>query len=466
MTMPSGDDPSGINTDGHDGSVIGAGFSALASRTEANVKAAKKSEIEGNSILNSVLDMLFDGLDRALGLPMAILTSFLHKMFPWIPQVSSVTELVSHLEEVPLLGPLITALSGGLAESFEELQTMFGNLMAFLGSINPLSPNFNLTDAATSFITLVLSPVNLLAKLVGGLIPGINIPILDPTKILGLPSLFTDFGNLVNGVVTGSIGTITGAIGSFLSALFGFGSGALPAYKPENAAIANVQGQVNFLLADSDPSTSGFFEGFNTPPTLNSTWTNIFGPMDAVHPDGVFWHTAGYNAKRYNAARPGTTHWQVQGSIAYVANHGGLAGRLICGLDPANWNTRYPAIEVLSVGGPSDTISLVSMAGNPNSVANANIGRTVLKTASYGAFIIKNGDVVALECNEATGMYSLYLNPGPASVPILTYDDSTANVFTRGVGHRDVAAQINVNNIADPFQGAGWDNIAAFDRTA
>lgn len=400
---------------------------------------------------------------EAPGMALEFITSVLlpFGLFDEIPILKLIEQLLTgtYVVSPPLALPF-TLPANLPEEEVPPLVQFFSNLLDFFNIGTWLSGSFNPIEAALDFIEGILKPTGLLAWLdpITGLLPDL----LSPVWLVDLAD------NLINAVKSipggGIIGGIVGFWADFVKSLLGLGPTATPAYTPANAAVANLQTQVNYLLADNDPSTSGFFEGFNTPPTLNATWTNVFGPFDCIHSDGVLWHPTGYNCKRYNAARPGTTKWQVQGSIAYIGNRGGLAGRLLCGVDPTNWTSRYPAIEVLSGGGGNDNIRIVSLAGNPNSVANANIGRMVHAEQVYGPFIIKTGDVVAMEVDETAKIYRMYLNPGPGSTPILTYDDSTANLFTRGVGHRDVAAQFNVNNAADPFQGNGWDNISAFDR--
>lgn len=279
--------------------------------------------------------------------------------------------------------------------------------------------------------------------------------------------LFDFFNNVVNTLTAVPLGIVSGIVdfwADFANALLGFGAVAVPAYTPQNAAVSNVQAQINVLLSDADPSTVGFFDGFNAPPTISSAWANGFGTMDVVYTDGTFWDDGGYNFKLYDDARPGTDFWQVQASVNYITGHGGSNARILGGIDTTGW-TRFPAIELVTTGS-GDEVRLVSLLGNPNSVANASIGRLQHDVHVFGFFILKQGDVFALECLEADGIYNLYLNPGPAVMPICTYDDHIANLIPRGAGHRDTGLQINYTNAADPFQGSGWDNFAGFDRIA
>lgn len=55
----------------------------------------------------------------------------------------------------------------------------------------------SLWDAASE---IFIKPLNKFASLVGGLLDSIHIPVLDPTKILNLPGLFSNFGGLIEGI--------------------------------------------------------------------------------------------------------------------------------------------------------------------------------------------------------------------------------------------------------------------------
>ncbi|TGB37866.1 hypothetical protein [Mycolicibacterium peregrinum] len=66
----------------------------------------------------------------------------------------------------------------------ELLLRPFQNLIKFLADLNLFDPDFNLGDAAASFINLILGPTGLLATLVGGLLDGSWIPGLDASKII------------------------------------------------------------------------------------------------------------------------------------------------------------------------------------------------------------------------------------------------------------------------------------------
>ena len=77
-------------------------------------------------------------------------------------------------------------LGGQLGGIFKVIFSVFGfnNLVEMLAA--------TVEDIWDGVTNLFIKPLGYFAELVGGLIQGINIPILDPTKIFGLPGLFND----------------------------------------------------------------------------------------------------------------------------------------------------------------------------------------------------------------------------------------------------------------------------------
>lgn len=275
----------------------------------------------------------------------------------------------------------------------------------------------------------------------------------------GITSTIT---GILTGVINGVFSPIGGLLGGFLNAILGFGSAAIPAYTPANPAVSNVQGQVNALLGASLPGGAGMFDGFNTGPALAAAWTHICGSGDIITSDGIVFNPTDFECHRYNADRPATTFWQVQMSLAFVSGTGLGGGRVFGGAD-ATLSTRFPAIEIRpNISGVE--INLISLAGTPATAADRDLGRVQHDTMVYGFFVLKSTDVLALECNETTAIYHIYLNPGPGSTPICTYDDTIPNLIPRGAGHRDGGFQVNTAN-SSGFPGPGLDNFSLADRT-
>lgn len=103
-------------------------------------------------------------------------------------------------------------LGGQVSGIFQVLFQMFG--------FNSLTEMLGQTVAAIwdGVTQLFIAPLGYFAELVGGLIQGFQIPLLDPTKILNLPALFTDVSNLVTDVFTGFTSIFTGWHGTPSSA--------------------------------------------------------------------------------------------------------------------------------------------------------------------------------------------------------------------------------------------------------
>lgn len=297
--------------------------------------------------------------------------------------------------------------------------------------------------------------------LTGGFIPG---PLGSAfTQIASWGSGISDtITGILTGIISGTVSTVGGLLGGFLNAILGFGAGVIPAYTPANPAAANLQAQVNALAGAALPGGAGIFDGFNTGPTLSADWAPICGSGNIITADGYVYNPTDFECHRYNADRPGTTFWQVQMSLVFVSGTGFGGARILGGTD-STLTTRFPAIEIVpDITGTS--VHLISLAGTPSTAADKDLGRTVHDSTHYGFFVLKDTDVFALECNETDALYHVYLNPGPGSTPICTYDDTIPNIIPRGVGHRDGAFQVNYANTSG-FPSPGLDNFSLFDRS-
>lgn len=155
--LPSGSDPSQITP--WDYSIVGAGFSDLALRTETNVRATKDAEVK-NGTLKDWSDEIFANLDASLGLHGGIIKAILERVIGSTPLGTSVLDLL------------------------DDLDTWFTRVRSFLADIDFLDPSFDLTAAATDFTNLIIGPTGLFATLVGGFIQALQIPGLDASKIV------------------------------------------------------------------------------------------------------------------------------------------------------------------------------------------------------------------------------------------------------------------------------------------
>lgn len=368
------------------------------------------------------------------------------------------------LELLRLFEPMIPDVIVGAFE------TVAGAADAIIGYFQTLGPVLTST-----FVDFLNNSFNVLSTIVNQILDILNGLFVTPVNDLvqGVKDWFTSVqqtgagvGDLVGGLVSGVVGGVGGFFDA-LGALLGQGPSAIPAYTPQNSAIANVQGQINSIQAQISSTGEGAADGFNYPP-ISADWVSIYNSVDIAdggyvvppHPG-----TAGsyYTCQRWNGAIPDTTLWQVQMTVIFPNAGGAQAAfgrsRFGGGANTALDN-RFPAVE-LFVDQFGTWVRLGSLDGPVNDFNRGDVG-----WEQYGqtnlAGVLKTGDVLALECDEANAIYRLYLNPGPGSTPILSYLDST-NRMTRGLGFRYPWFQLNCLN--DPFGvGNSWDNYYVFDR--
>lgn len=317
-------------------------------------------------------------------------------------------------------------------------------------------------------------------NLLTGFLDGSIIPGLDASKIISgqfgtamINGLVDFLGNVENlltslpfgGIVGGLVGFWANAVNALLG--LGGGGGVIPAYKPENSAIANVQGQINTIQAQISATGDGAADGFNTSPLDPANWDPIYGVAN-VQAAGYVWNVGGagdrYTCQRWKGVVPQTTHYQVQMTIILPQNGGATSvfgqHRFGAGGNSTLSGFRFPCVEMY-VDQFGARIRLGSLTGPLNDFNLGSNGYVQYGEINYGANL-KTGDVLALEVDESIKLYRLYLNPGPGSDPILNFLDNT-NTIVRGVGHRFPFFQLNVLN--DAFGvGNGWDNFYLFDR--
>ena len=97
--------------------------------------------------------------------------------------------------------------------TFENIVTFFGNVMKFLGELNPLDPNFDPIAAIENFIETMLKPTNMIAMLIA-----------DATGSLGLTG-FIPLENLAMDLIAEVVGGAQSLIDAILAAL-GFPPGS------------------------------------------------------------------------------------------------------------------------------------------------------------------------------------------------------------------------------------------------
>lgn len=140
--IPSTVDPSAL-----EGSIAGAGLSVLASRTQANVTAAKKAEVRGDSGLNGIGAAIFAGLPEGLSLPLAILNAVGQGLGAigaaiWNTVEAAVTGLGNFIGQFlngagQVIGNIAGAIVDGVASVGQWLSSLW---QAFTGNTSDNSP--------------------------------------------------------------------------------------------------------------------------------------------------------------------------------------------------------------------------------------------------------------------------------------------------------------------------------------
>lgn len=133
MTMPSGPDPDYYTPTDH--SIVGAGLAALATRTEANIRAQKQSQVGGNVSFQQIIAQLFQGirLDGGVSLIHSVLEAIANALTGTINTFTNIleallgigtvhirltehTEAIARLDEIAAASPTTVAYVGDLQD--------------------------------------------------------------------------------------------------------------------------------------------------------------------------------------------------------------------------------------------------------------------------------------------------------------------------------------------------------------
>jgi hypothetical protein len=174
-------------------------------------------------------------------------------------------QIIQMIEEF-INGILGFPLLGGQQGTMQDITQFFGNILQFLGDLNPLSPNFNIAKAAEDFIKIILTPTNLLAVLVPNASNSGGVTGFIPLENLAL--------DLIAGVVGGAQGLIDAILGVV----------GVPAGSGTEQMIN--QFFTEFLSMFANPiSGLGFMSGSFNPLTAVSTFiTTIINPLNLLAP--------------------------------------------------------------------------------------------------------------------------------------------------------------------------------------
>jgi len=97
--------------------------------------------------------------------------------------------------------------------TLDDIALFFGNLLKFLGELDPLSPTFNPVAAAHDFLNLVLLPTHLIAPLVEDATAGLGFPGFVPMENLAVDEIGTIIGTAqeVIDAILATVGWVAGA---------------------------------------------------------------------------------------------------------------------------------------------------------------------------------------------------------------------------------------------------------------
>lgn len=143
--------PSTVNPSALEGAIAGAGLSALNSRTQANVEAAKRSQVAGNSTLTGFSSQVFAGLPQGMSLPLALLNSIGQGLGAiagavWNTVTQAVNGLASWIGQFfgaagKVVGTVVGAISGAVVDGVATVSNWLTALwQAFTGNDNDNSP--------------------------------------------------------------------------------------------------------------------------------------------------------------------------------------------------------------------------------------------------------------------------------------------------------------------------------------
>jgi len=276
------------------GVIYGAAFSALNSRTQENVTASLQAQLSANPIW----DGLFDAFWELLRIPADFLLSVLEKLFPGIDWEALrefnlfdtiedlVTGAVDALKEVPFLSDVIFWITGLVEGTRETVELWFGNLRDFLSHINLFSEDFNLIEAAESFVEFVLFPVwrvlpwDFVRDFLGRLFPGVDWSWITSEEF--------DISDIGQGIID-AVSQIP-FIGDLLSWLTGATSGTLETLRQWFDNLRQFLASINFFGPDFDllAAAEDFIQLILAPVNAFLSFDWFFDFLETIFP-GLDW---------------------------------------------------------------------------------------------------------------------------------------------------------------------------------
>lgn len=265
--------------------------------------------------------------------------------------------------------------------------------------------DFNQTPAQVwhDIMQVFIRPLSVFAELIGGFISSLQIPTLDPTKILNLPGLFSDFGNTIEGFFQALTGQ-TGATSyvdpvealTYLADQVSGSAQAIAELQAANAGSENsgLSGGDNFQI----PYTGSLGPGWSL------TSTNGITTYVDTSTGKAEWHNSGnatptVTARRINPADAKTLTEFQKITVTLTTPTGQTFGRIRLQGRTSDNGLHY-VVAYASPGG----VSIAYAAGGAEIVVDSG--------PLPGDMKLTTGTVISLECGTAEGQneYDVKLN--------------------------------------------------------
>jgi hypothetical protein len=209
---------------------------------------------------------------------------------------NEITQLLQALiNKILGLGLGFLQTGGGVLGTLDDIAKFFENTLAFLGELNPLSPTFNIADAARNFAQTILLPTNLVAGLVEdatvglgltGFVPIENLAMSEISAILGTAQAVIDAILATVGFVAG-VGTATDVTHYFTDFLAMFANPALTSggFNPATAVATFITDMITptHLLAPLEQLVTGSF----TVPPINVPGLDASKIVSGIFPQNM-----------------------------------------------------------------------------------------------------------------------------------------------------------------------------------